>query len=103
MLERERLADADVAFAGVAGQLELLRRGERSSRDLVELALRRSEDLGRRLNAFGAVYRDAALAAADEADRRRADGDTGPLLGIPVAVKDEMDVRGEVTSRGMGT
>ncbi|HWT24835.1 MAG TPA: amidase family protein, partial [Solirubrobacteraceae bacterium] len=103
MLERELAAEADVAFAGLAGQLGLLRRGAWSSRELVELALRRIDAVNPRLNAFGAVYRDAALAAADEADRRRADGEDAPLLGVPVAVKDEMDIAGKVTSRGMGT
>ena len=36
-------------------------------------------------------------------DRRRAEGDEAPLLGVPVAVKDEMDIAGEITSRGSGT
>jgi amidase len=95
--------DEDIAFAGVAGQVELLRRGEVSSRALVELALERIERLDGRLNAFGAVYRERALAAADDADGRRAEGDEAPLLGVPVAVKDEMDIAGEITSRGSGT
>src|SRR4051794_5746462 len=35
------MLDVDVAFAGVASQADLVRRGEVSSRELVELALRR--------------------------------------------------------------
>jgi amidase len=91
---------ADVAFAGVAGQAELLRRGELSARELAELALARIAALDPELNAFGAVYRERALREADEADARRRAGEDGPLLGVPLAVKDEIDLAGEVTSRG---
>jgi amidase len=94
--------DSDVAFAGVASQAELVRRGEVSSRELVELSLARIERLDGELNAFGAVYAQRALSEADAADRRRRAGEDAPLLGVPVAVKDEMDIAGEVTSRGTG-
>jgi amidase len=92
----------DVAFAGVAGQAGLVRRGEVSARELTELALGRIARLDGELNAFNAVYPERALAEADQADRRRAAGDDAPLLGVPVGVKDEMDLEGEVTSRGTG-
>jgi len=92
--------ESELAFAGVTGQLELLRRGEVSSRDLVELSLARVAALDPELNAFGAVYAERARADADGADARRAAGEDAPLLGLPLAVKDEMDIAGEVTSRG---
>src|SRR3954452_11028650 len=96
------MLDLDLAFAGVASQADLVRRGEVSSRELVELSLRRIAALDPELNAFVAVYADRALAEADAADRRRAGGDDAPLLGVPFAVKDEIDIAGEVTSRGTG-
>ena len=96
------MLEPEVAFAGVAGQSELLRRGEVSSRELVELALARIDVLDADVNAFGAVYAGRAREEADRADRRRAAGEDAPLLGVPVAVKDEIDVAGEVTSRGTG-
>jgi amidase len=89
-------------FDGVAAQAELVRSGEVSARELVETALARIERLDRELNAFGAVYAERALAEADRADERRSRGETPPLLGVPVAVKDEIDIAGEVTSRGTG-
>ena len=46
------------------------------------------------LNAFRVVLTESALADAAAADRRRADGDPAPLLGIPIAVKDDVDVAG---------
>ena len=93
---------SEVAYAGVAGQAELLRRGEVSSRELTDLALERINTLDRDLNAFGAVYADRAREDSDRADTRRTAGEDAPLLGIPVAVKDEIDLAGEVTSRGTG-
>jgi amidase len=92
--------DAEAAFAGIAGQVELMRRGDASARDLADLALARIAALDPQINAFGAVHADRALTEADEADRRRTAGEDGPLLGVPIAVKDEIDIGGHVTSRG---
>lgn len=52
------------------------------------------------LNAFRVVLTESALADAAAADRRRAAGDTAPLLGIPIAVKDDVDVAGVPTAFG---
>lgn len=93
-------ATAELAFAGVAVQAELVQRGEVSSRELVELTLDRIDELDCELRAFVAVYRDRARAEADRADARRARGEQGALLGVPIAVKDEFDLEGEVTGRG---
>jgi amidase len=92
----------DVAFEGLAAQAELVRRGDVSARELVALSLERIERLDGELNAFGAVFSERALADAERADERRAHGERAPLLGVPVAVKDEIDIAGEVTSRGTG-
>jgi amidase len=94
--------ESELAFAGVAGQAELLARGEVTSRELVELALARIDALDPDVNAFCAVYAERARDDSDDADRRRAAGENLPLLGVPVAVKDELDLAGEVTSRGTG-
>ncbi|MGH9350124.1 MAG: Asp-tRNA(Asn)/Glu-tRNA(Gln) amidotransferase subunit GatA [Vicinamibacterales bacterium] len=51
------------------------------------------------LNAFNTVTGARALARADELDRRRAAGEVlGPLAGVPVAVKDNLCVRGVRTT-----
>src|SRR4051812_14817685 len=91
-----------MAFEGVAAGAQLVRRGEVSARELVELSLARIKRLDGELNAFTAVFAERALADADRADERRARGDRAPLLGVPIAVKDEIDIAGEVTSRGTG-
>lgn len=90
----------DLAFAGVARQAALIRAGEVSPTELVELYLRRIERLEPRLNAFRVVMAERALAEARNAEGRRGAGDERPLLGVPVAVKDNLDVAGERTSMG---
>ncbi|MEU7045361.1 amidase [Streptomyces varsoviensis] len=52
------------------------------------------------INAFRLVRAEAALAEARVADRRLAAGERSPLLGVVVAVKDDMDVAGEPTAFG---
>jgi amidase len=90
----------ELAFAGVARQAELVREGEVSSRELVELYLERIERLNPQLNAFRTVMSERALVDAQQADGRRGAGDDRPLLGVPMAVKDVEDVTGEVTRWG---
>jgi amidase len=90
----------DLAFAGVARQAELIRAGEISSRELVELYLERIERLNPHINAFRVVMAERALAEADQADARRRGEDDRPLLGVPLAVKDNMDVAGEISANG---
>jgi amidase len=90
----------DLAFAGVTRQAELIRSGELSSRELVELYLDRIFRLDQTLNAFRIVFAERALVEAQQADARRGAGEDRPLLGVPIAIKDDMDVRGEVTTKG---
>jgi amidase len=77
-----------------------LERGEVSSRELVVQALQRIDATQPTLNAFRRVRADAALAEADAADARLRAGERGPLLGIPVAIKDDIDIAGEPTAFG---
>ncbi|TYC11926.1 amidase [Actinomadura syzygii] len=81
---------------GLAGQADALARGEVSARELVEESL---ESIGRQesLGAFRVVRVEAARREALAADRRLAEGERLPLLGVPVAVKDDTDVAGETT------
>ncbi|MFE0453881.1 amidase [Streptomyces sp. NPDC058914] len=86
--------------AGLSDSVRALADGEVSSRTLVEQALARIEATQGTLNAFRVVRTEAALAEAEAADRELAAGVRKPLLGVPVAVKDDMDVAGEPTAFG---
>jgi amidase len=90
----------ELAFAGVARQAEMVRRGDVSSTELVELHLGRIERLQPELNAFRTIMAERALADARQADARRGAGAERPLLGVPIAVKDTEDVAGEPTAWG---
>jgi amidase len=92
--------DADVAFAGPAAQAELVRRREVRPRELVELVLARIAELDSGLNAFRAVLPERALAEADQAEARVGAGERRPLLGVPVAIKDDVAVAGLPLTRG---
>ena len=99
---RRTSADEDLAFAGVARLGELLGAGQVTPRELAEFYLARIERLNPTLRAFISVRAERALDEADAALRRLQDGERGPLLGMPVAVKDNTDVVGEVTTHGTG-
>ncbi|MER6328732.1 amidase [Streptomyces sp. NPDC001034] len=85
---------------GLAESARALAAGEVTSRELVERCLARIEASRPVLNAFRVVRAEAALAEADAADRELAAGGRRPLLGVPVAVKDDTDVAGEPTAFG---
>jgi amidase len=85
----------ELAFEGPARLAELVRAKEVNPRDLVELSLRRIEELNPKLNAFRTVLGEQALAAADGLN----DPD-GPLAGVPIAIKDDLAVAGQHTTKG---
>jgi aspartyl-tRNA(Asn)/glutamyl-tRNA(Gln) amidotransferase subunit A len=80
-----------------------LQQGEFSSEELTAYYLKRIEtfDNGENgLNSFITVCHERALAAARQADQSRANGQVGPLTGIPVAQKDIFCTAGVKTSCG---
>ncbi len=78
-----------------------VRRGDTSSAALVDESLAAIEAHNTRTNAFTRVDADAARSRARDLDAELARGvDRGPLHGIPVSLKDIIDVSGEVTSAG---
>jgi amidase len=90
----------EIAFAGAAKQAEMVRAGEVSPSELVRLSLERIERLDPQLNSFRKVFAEKALLEAEQAEARLKGGDQRPLLGVPIAIKDEVDVAGEVNTHG---
>jgi amidase len=86
-----------------AGELAAAIRDRRaSSREVVEAHLGRIEAVNPRVNAVTKVLAEEALRAADDADRRLAAGDeVGPLHGVPVTVKENIDLAGHPTTQGV--
>ena len=87
----------------------LLRRREVSSRELTQVHLARALRQNRALNAWLTIDADRALAEADAADARfaaaRGEGAAAldalhPLLGVPVALKDLVSMRGGQATAG---
>ncbi|TCO62566.1 amidase [Actinocrispum wychmicini] len=87
-------------FVGLQRTAELIAAGQASSVEVVTEALDRIEKAQPTLNAFRRLRREAALAEAAAADARIEAGERAPLLGVPVAVKDDTDIAGEPTAFG---
>ena len=87
--------DQDLAFAGPAALAELVRLRQAQPRELVELFLRRIEQINPYLNAFRTTFPEQALAEADAMTEP-----SGLLAGVPIAVKDDQRVAGQVTTVG---
>ena len=93
-------AGDEVAFASATAQAELVRTGEISPTELVQLHLDRIERLEPQLNAFRIVLSERALTEAKQAEARLKAGEERPLLGVPVALKDGHDLAGELSCHG---
>ena len=91
-----------MAISALPDLAERLSRRECSSRDLVERALERiSDPAGEGQKTFTLVLRESARLDADATDKLRAAGaELSPLAGLPVSLKDLLDLRGEVTTAG---
>jgi amidase len=93
---------SDIAFAGAAEQARLLAAGAISAAKLLDTYLDRIKRLNPVLRAYRVVLEDTARKEAETAQKRLDAGERLPLLGVPVAIKDDVDVAGEVTAMGTG-
>lgn len=81
---------------------ELLARKETSAEEIVKALHARADKTEPKVGAFAHQFRQRALAAAREADSRRARGELlGPLDGLPLTVKESVDTKGTPTTCGM--
>lgn len=90
----------ELAFAGAAQQAWLLATGAVSAPELVELYLDRIRRIEPELRCYRVVLAESARAEARAAQARLDAGERLPLLGVPIAVKDDTDVAGELTTYG---
>jgi len=89
----------DISKLSIKSARMALQRKEFSARELTSVSLDAIEEQDNDVHAFLEVF-DDALAQADEADRKIAGGADLPLLGIPVAIKDNMLMEGKRATAG---
>jgi amidase len=89
----EHSGGREVAFASIAELQSLMSSGKLSSRELVEIYLRRIRriDDGLDLRSVLALNPDARRIASELDHERRRSGPRGPLHGIPILLKDNID------------
>jgi amidase len=90
------VTDSDLMFRGAIELAGMVRSGEISSRELVQISLDRIEELNPRLNAFVDVDGERALASAAQVGA----GDERPFAGVPIAIKNNRPVSGLRTTIG---
>ena len=93
-------SDEDIAFASVEQLRAALAGTDLTSERLTQIYLDRIAEHGDALECFVTVTPELAMEQAREADRRRAAGESGALLGIPYAAKDLFDTAGIPTTYG---
>lgn len=95
------LATQDPTTFTITETLKALESGKYTSVDLVMAYLARIDTYEPYYNAFTQMNPDAlADAAASDERRKRSRKDVGPLEGVPIVIKDSMDVKGMPTTSG---
>ncbi|MEX2010390.1 MAG: Asp-tRNA(Asn)/Glu-tRNA(Gln) amidotransferase subunit GatA [Parcubacteria group bacterium] len=89
----------DLSTLTIVKARQALTKGEFTARELTEACISATKEKDNDIHAFLEVF-DDALTQADEADKKIKEGIDLPLLGIPVAVKDNMLVEGHIASAG---
>jgi amidase len=92
--------DSEVAFAGAAEQARMLAAGQLTAPALLEIYLERIARLDQQLRSYRVVLASTAREEAAAAQRLLDAGARLPLLGVPVAVKDDVDIAGQTTTYG---
>ncbi len=91
-------AASDLAWLSLTEAADLVRARRVSSTELVSACLDRIRTYDPKLNAFITVTADAALARAKALDALPASAPRGPLHGVPIALKDNIDTAGVRTT-----
>ncbi|WP_167099091.1 amidase [Mycobacterium sp. DL592] len=90
----------DIAFAGAAEQARMLVAGTITAPALLDLYLDRIARVDREVRAYRVVLAERARREAAAAQQRLDAGERLPLLGVPIAIKDDVDVADEFTCYG---
>src|SRR5215813_662369 len=94
----------DLWRVGVVELAKAIREKQVSSREVIQAHLDRIHAVNGRLNAVTVVLHEEALRAAEAADQALAKGAAlGPLHGVPMTVKENIDLSGSPTTQGIAT
>lgn len=86
---------ADLNTQTISELSDLLEQGECTSVEIVNDVLAAIDARDGKINAYLTIDRATALAQAEAADKARTAGKKGALLGIPLAIKDLLNVKGQ--------
>ena len=92
--------ERELCFLPALTALEKFRNSQLSPVELLNALIARSEKVEPSINAFTDLYFDEALEKAADAEQRYAKGTARPLEGLPIAIKDEVAVRGKRSTQG---
>ena len=96
-------ASRDLTALTLKQASDLLRRRDASPVDLTQACLKRIDEYNPSINAFITITREQALAVAREMEAEQKSGKwRGPLHGIPIALKDNIDTAGIRTTAASG-
>ncbi|GIE80628.1 amidase [Actinoplanes philippinensis] len=90
----------DYAYSTAAELVTAMENGDVSAVELTTAAITRIERHDGDINAICVRDFDRALAAAGTADTARSRGEAGPVLGVPMTIKDSIDIAGLPTTWG---
>lgn len=95
-------ADLDLCYMSATDVLAKFRARSLSPVEYLDNLIARTEEVEPRINAFTATHFDKAIVQAKAAEARYAKGagDLRPLEGLPIAIKDEVDLTGEIVTQG---
>lgn len=91
---------SDISKMTVHSALRALNNKECSSVELVKQLLQRIRDVDDEIGAYTFIDEERVLKDAEEADRKRMASESGKLLGVPIAVKDNLSVKGQPCTCG---
>ena len=94
--------EQDLCYLSASEAMAMFRSRTLSPVELLQALIARAEAVEPRINAFAFTYYDEALDKARKAEARfaKTDGRIRALEGIPIAVKDEMDIKGKPMANG---
>lgn len=94
------LGFSDLIYLSASEQLELFKSKKLSPVEVLQAQIKRAEAIEPLVNVYTYTHYDSAIAAAKESEKRYMQGNPRPLEGITVAIKDEYDKVGWITTAG---